>query len=62
MDKYLENGSSQKKKVMDPIMMDDEKTKEVIRSVGVMRSEIPYHYKINSKKRDVAEQEGLDNY
>jgi hypothetical protein len=34
MEKALE--SSQKKEEMDPIMMDDEQTKEIIRSAGMM--------------------------
>jgi hypothetical protein len=46
---------------MDPIMMDDEHTKEIIWSVGVMHSRQPYQYKMNSKKRVVAKREGLDS-
>jgi hypothetical protein len=59
MEKALE--SSQKKEAMDPIMMDDEQTREIIRKAGVMCSGRPYQYKMNSKKREVAEREGLDN-
>jgi hypothetical protein len=33
---------SQKKEEMDPIMMDDEKTREIIRSVGVTCIGRPY--------------------
>jgi len=46
---------------MDPIMMDEEQTKEIVRKSRVMCSGRPYHYKINSKKREVVEQEGLDS-
>jgi len=46
---------------MDPIMMDDEQTKEILDRAGVMCSGQTYQYKINSKKRVVAEQEGMDN-
>jgi hypothetical protein len=46
---------------MDPIMMDDEQTKEIVRKARVMHSGRAYHYKINSKKREVVEQEGLDS-
>jgi hypothetical protein len=46
---------------MDPIMMDEEKTREIIRKAGVTCSERPYQYKINSKKREVIEREGLHN-
>jgi hypothetical protein len=52
MDKALQ--SSQKKEAMDPIMMDDEHDREIIRNTGVMRNGIPYRYKMNNKKRDVA--------
>jgi hypothetical protein len=37
MEKILD--SSQKKEAMNPIMMDDEQTREIIRKSGVMRSE-----------------------
>jgi len=47
MDKALERG--QKKDEMDPIMMDEEKTKEIIRKVGVTHIGRPYQYKMNSK-------------
>jgi hypothetical protein len=46
---------------MDPIMMDDEQIREIIRSVGVTCCGQPYQYKMNSKKRVVVEREGLDN-
>ena len=46
---------------MDPIMMDDEHTREIIRNVGVMRSRWPYQYKMYNKKRAVAEREHLDS-
>jgi hypothetical protein len=53
MDKALERG--QKKETMDPIMMDEEYTKDILSRVGVMHNGRPYQYKINSKKREVAE-------
>ena len=53
MKKALE--SRQKKEVMDPIMMDDEQSREIIRSAGVTRSGRPYQYRMNNKKRIVAE-------
>ena len=59
MEKGLE--SSQKKEAMDPIMMDDEQTREIIRSIGVMRNRWPYQYSMNIKKREVAEREGLES-
>jgi hypothetical protein len=51
----------QKKEAMDPIMMDEEQTKEIMERVGVTCSGRPYQYKINRKKRAVAEREGLDS-
>jgi hypothetical protein len=45
---------------MDPIMMDDEHTREIIRSAGMMSNGQPYQYRMNNKKRVVAEREGLD--
>jgi hypothetical protein len=59
MEKALE--SSYKKEAMDPIMMDDEQIREIIRKLGVTCSRRPYQYKMNNRKRVVAEQEGLDN-
>ena len=35
---------------MDPIMMDEEHTKEIMEREGVRRSERPYQYKINKKR------------
>jgi hypothetical protein len=58
MEKALE--SSQKKEEVDPIIMDDERTREIIRNAGVRRSGRPYQYRMNNKKREVVEQEGLD--
>jgi hypothetical protein len=46
---------------MDPIMMDDEQTRKVIRSACVTHSGRPYQYKMNIKKRTVVECKGLDN-
>ena len=59
MDKDLE--SIQKKEAMEPIMMDDEQTKEIIRKVGMTCNGWPYQYRMNNKKREVAEREDLDN-
>jgi hypothetical protein len=59
MERALERG--QKKEEMDPIMMDEEQTKEIMDRAGVTHSGRPYQYKINSKKREVAEREGLDS-
>jgi hypothetical protein len=46
---------------LDPILMDDDQLKWILASSGMTRSEAPYQYKVNTKKRDVAEREGLAN-
>jgi hypothetical protein len=46
---------------MDPIMMDDEQTREIIRNTCVTCNRRPYQYKMNTKKRAVVEREGLDS-
>jgi hypothetical protein len=46
---------------MNPIMMDEEHTRDIIRKAGVTCNRRPYQYKINSKKRVVVERKGLDN-
>jgi hypothetical protein len=51
MERALERG--QKKEGMDPIMMDEEHTKEIMERVGVTCNEIPYQYNINGRKREV---------
>jgi hypothetical protein len=40
---------------MDPIMMDEKQRREIIREVGVTHNERPYQYKMNNKKRALAE-------
>jgi hypothetical protein len=57
MERDLERG--QKTEEMDPIMMDDEQNKEIMDREGVTGNRRPYQYNINSKKRVVAEREGL---
>jgi hypothetical protein len=49
--------SRQHKEEMDPIMMDDEQTRQIIRSAGVTRNKQPYQYRMNNKKRVVVERE-----
>jgi hypothetical protein len=46
---------------MDPIMMDEEQVREIIRKSGVTCNGLPYQYNINSKNRAVAKREGFDN-
>jgi hypothetical protein len=44
---------------LDPIMMDDDQIKWILASSGTTSSGVPYQYKMNTKKRDVAAREGL---
>jgi hypothetical protein len=46
---------------MDPIMMDDEQTRDIIRNGGVKRIGRPCQYKMNNKKREATERESLDS-
>jgi hypothetical protein len=39
--------------------MDDDQLKWILASSGMTHSGAPYQYKINNKKRDIAEREGL---
>ena len=59
MQRDLDRGK--KKEMMDPIMMDEEHIKEIMDKEGTTCSERPYQYKINRKKRVVAEREGLES-
>jgi hypothetical protein len=58
----MEGGQDKEKKEEEPldlISMDDDQFKWILASSGTMRSGAPYQYKINTKKRDIAEREGL---
>jgi hypothetical protein len=58
----MEGGQDKKKKEEEPldlISMDDDQLKWILASSGTMRSGAPYQYKINTKKRSIAEREGL---
>jgi hypothetical protein len=44
-----------------PIMMDQEEIQEIMQKAGMTRSGRPYQYKLNRKKRAVAEREGLES-
>jgi hypothetical protein len=46
---------------MEPIMMDEDHIKEMMDKLGMTRSGRPYQYKINIKKRELPEQEGLES-
>jgi hypothetical protein len=60
----MEGGEDKGKKEeepLDPIMMDDDQLKWILASSGMMRSGVPYQYKVNTKKRVVAVREGLES-
>ena len=44
---------------LDLIMMDDDQLKWILASSGLMRSELLYQYKVNTKKRAIAMRERL---
>ena len=48
-----------KEEPLDLIMMDDDQIKWIVVIAGKMRSRAPYQYKVNTKKRVIAEREGL---
>jgi hypothetical protein len=60
----MEGGKDKENKEEEPldsILMNDNQLKWIFASSGTTRSGAPYQYKVNTKKRVVAEREGLDN-
>jgi hypothetical protein len=55
------NIENKEEEPLDLILMDDEKLKWILVSSGMTRSGVPYQYKVNTKKRVIAEREGLAN-
>ena len=58
----MEGGKDKGKKeeeTLDTIMMDDDQLKWILASSEMTRSGVSYQYKVNTKKRVVAEREGL---
>jgi hypothetical protein len=51
----------QKKEEMDPIMIDEDRIKEIMDREGYTCSGRPYQYNINTKKREVTKWEGLES-
>jgi hypothetical protein len=58
MEGQMEKG---KKEAMDPIMMEEDQIKQIMETTGKVRSGAPYQYKMNNKKRVIAEREGLES-
>jgi hypothetical protein len=50
------------KEAMDPIMMEEDQIKYTMETTGNMRNGAPYQYKMNNKKRAIADREGLASY
>jgi hypothetical protein len=57
MDKEMDKGK--KKEAMDPIMMEEDQIKKIMEKYGKTRNGRPYQYKMNNKKRAIANREGL---
>jgi hypothetical protein len=57
MDNEMDKGK--KKEAMDPIMMEEYLINKIMEKYGKMHSERPYQYKMNNKKRAIADREGL---
>jgi hypothetical protein len=54
-----EGDDGNKEEALDPIMMDNDQIKWIMETAGKTCSGVPYKYKVNTKKRVVAEREGL---
>jgi hypothetical protein len=50
-----------KKEVMEPIMMDEEKMKEIMEKEGTTSSKRCYEYNINRRKTVVSKREGFES-
>jgi hypothetical protein len=59
----MEGGKDKGKKEepLDPIMMDNDQIKWIMAIAGKRRSEVPYQYKVNTKKRVATSREGLES-
>jgi hypothetical protein len=56
-----EMNKGKKKEAMDPIMMEEDQMKQMMETSGKMHSGVPYQYKMNNKKRVIADREGLES-
>jgi hypothetical protein len=53
MEEEMDKG---KEEALDPIMMEED---QIMATVGKTRNEVPYQYKMNNKKRAIADIEGM---
>jgi hypothetical protein len=54
-----EGDRGNKDEALDPIMIYDDKIKQIMVTTGRMPSGVPYQYKVNTKKQIIAVREGL---
>jgi hypothetical protein len=59
MDEEMDKGK--KKDAMDPIMIEKDQIKQIMETTRKTRNGTPYQYKMNKKKRAIADREGLAN-
>jgi hypothetical protein len=53
MEEEMDKGK--KEEALDPIMMEEDQIKQIMETTGRTRSGVPYQYKMNNKKRAIAE-------
>jgi hypothetical protein len=60
-DKEMEEDMDKGKKdeALDPIMMEEYQINQIMAIAGKMHNGVPYQYKMNNKKRSIADREGL---
>jgi hypothetical protein len=56
-----EDKGKKEEEFLDPILMDDDQLRWILVSPKMMRSGVPYQYKVNTNKRVVAAREGLES-
>jgi len=56
-----EDKGKKEEEFLDPILMDEDQLKWILASPGMTCSGVPYQYKVNTKKRDIATREGLES-
>jgi hypothetical protein len=59
MERELDKGKQ--KEAIEPIMMDEDQTKNIMEKSRRMCTGIPYQYNMNRKKRSIADKEGLES-
>jgi hypothetical protein len=57
MEEEMDKGK--KKEAMDPIMKEEDQINKIMEKAGKTRSGVPYQYKMNNKKRGIADRKGL---